>query len=49
MLTPPILAQLIAPAGLFSLIVKGSVIGLAASVLILLLIWGYEWRKGKIW
>jgi hypothetical protein len=43
------LAQLLTSQGLFNLIVKGGVIGLAASVLILLAIWAYEWRQGKIW
>ena len=43
------LAQLLTSQGLFNLVVKGSIIGLAASVLILLGIWAYEWSHGKIW
>lgn len=33
----------------FSLIVKGSVIGLTVSVIMLLVILGYEWWKGHVW
>jgi hypothetical protein len=33
----------------FSLIVKGSVIGLTGSVVMLLTILAYEWWKGHVW
>lgn len=42
-------SQLIASQPTFSLIVKGSVIGLTGSVCILLLILAYEWWKGHVW
>ena len=39
----------IAGPGLFSLIVKGSLVGLAIAVLALVLIWAIEWRRGRVW
>jgi hypothetical protein len=34
---------------LLQLLVYGSVVGLALSVLILLIIWWKEWRRGDVW
>ena len=39
----------IADAGLFQIIVAGSQVILALSVLTLLLIWWIELRNGKVW
>ena len=39
----------IAGPGLFGLIVKGSLVGLAVAVLALVLIWAIEWRRGRVW
>jgi hypothetical protein len=34
---------------LLRLVIYGSVAGLALSVLVLLLIWWNEWRRGDVW
>jgi hypothetical protein len=42
-------AQLLAGRALFSLIVKGSVVGLTAATTAILAIWFVEWRRGRVW
>jgi hypothetical protein len=39
----------LAGAGLFRVVVFGSLIGLALALLALLSIWFLEWRKGQVW
>lgn len=46
-LPPP--AQLLASSSLFTLIVKGSIVGLTAATTAILAIWFVEWRRGRIW
>ncbi|MEB3321958.1 MAG: hypothetical protein VKI81_03955 [Synechococcaceae cyanobacterium] len=39
----------LAPAGVFALIVKGSIVGLVTMTLVILAIWWVELRNGRIW
>jgi len=45
----PLMTTLIADESLFQLIVAGSQVILAVSVLTLLLIWWIEFRNGRVW
>ncbi|QEY31892.1 hypothetical protein EVJ50_06195 [Synechococcus sp. RSCCF101] len=39
----------LASEGVYRLIVQGSLLGLAAATLTIVLIWLHEWRNGKVW
>ena len=44
----PLLATLI-DATWFTIVLAGSQVALVASVVVLLVIWWVEWRKGRVW
>ena len=48
-LAAPASPSWLAGAGLFRLVVYGSLIGLALALLALLSIWFLEWWKGQVW
>ena len=42
-------ASFLIDAGWFSVVLIGSQVALVSSVVVLLVIWWIEWRKGSVW
>ena len=49
LLTPPPATEWLLSGPLFSLVVNGSIVGLALATITIVLIWVVEWRNGKVW